>query len=388
MRQFCKKAACGLAALMGSALAQPVHAGGFSLPAADTDILFTEGNLSLRFGGTGVFANQSFSSVAGVRTRDDNIARPLGLPSFAVKFKIAPSFSCALSYSVPYGGIVEYGPEVQGVTAGALRARGGLPNASRGFSIDSQEFAATCLAGLPLGPGLVYTLGGPLLESIHYRDRTPLGTLRLDSNGVFGYRVGLGYAIPEYALRLQVLYRSAVDHKADGTFTPGILAPLIGLRSVLPVVGSATTPQSVKASAQTGIAPGWLAYGSFTWVNWSVLPSLNYEISGLGATSKILNLRDGYTVQGGIGHVLTERLSGTVNLTWDRRTGSQALVIPQSTAIGLGLEYKLDWGKIAGGVSLARLGSGSQNFRSGASVEGRIGSGYAVAIGTSYLLEF
>jgi long-chain fatty acid transport protein len=386
MRQFYKRA--GLAALVGAALAQPAQAGGFSLPAADTDILFTEGNLSVRVGGYGIFANQGFNSVAGVRTRDENYLRPLGIPTFAVKFKIAPAFSCALTHSVPYGANVKYGLQAQVITAGALLAQGRLPNATRGFTLDSQEFAATCLAGLPVGPGFLYALGGPLLESIQYRDRSSLGTLKLDSNGVFGYRAGLGYAIPEYALRLQVLYRSEVEHKAGGSFTPGFVAPLIGLRNVLPATGGGITPQSVKVTAQTGIAPGWLAYGSFTWVNWSVLPRLDFEIAGLGPSSKVLNFRDGYTLQGGVGHVLTERLSGTVNVTWDRRTGNEALVIPESTAVGVGLEYKLDWGKVAAGVSVARLGSGVQSFRAGAQVDGRVGSGYAVAVGTSYLLEF
>ncbi|MEH3117509.1 MAG: long-chain fatty acid transporter [Methylorubrum populi] len=374
---------------LGWLSAAPAHAGGFSLPVADTDILFTEGNFSIRIGALGIFPNQSFSTIRGQRVGYANYVDPIPAPSFAVKFRIAPELSCAFHFSYPYGIEASYNLAAQNAQALSFAEVGLLPNATRSIRLTTQEYGTTCAASANVGPGKLYVLGGGFLEGVQYRENTRLGTLNLEQDAKAGYRVGLAYAVPEYAMRMQVMYRSAVDHALTGNFTLGPLASAIGLSGgPLVATGAGTLPQSVRVYAQTGIAPQWLVYGAFTWVNWSVLPQFGFTIDQLGPSSKILGLRDGFTTQVGVGHAFTDRLSGTVNLNWDTKTGSAAFILPASVGVGLGLEYKTDYGKIASGVLLARLSGGSQTFAAGATVDGTAGPGYAVVTGLSYLLDF
>lgn len=377
-----------LCALGGLSVA-PASAGGFSLPPADTDILFTEGKYSIRLGGAGIFANQGFSTIRGQAVGYSNYADPIPAPSFAVKVKFAPELSCAFHYSYPYGIGASYNLAAQNGQALSFAELGGLPNATRNIRLTSQEYGGTCAASTSIGPGRAYLLGGGFLQSVRYRESTRLGTLDIAQDAQPGYRVGLAYAIPEYAMQMQVLYRSAVDHTAKGSFTLGPLASAIGLTGgPLSARGVGTLPQSVVVSAQTGIAPQWLVYGSFAWVNWSVLPKFDFTIDQIGPDSKALGLRDGFTTQVGVGHGFTDRLSGTVNLNFDTKTGSASFILPASVGVGLGLEYKTDYGKISGGVLVARVSGGAQRFAAGATVDGTAGPGYAVVTALSYLLDF
>lgn len=98
------------------------------------------------------------------------------------------------------------------------------------------------------------------------------GRLDLEGNGV-GWRIGAAYEIPEIAFRASLMYNAAVD-LGDVTGTLDLrqspLAPGLGGR-VTDVYGTAEMPQSVEFKLQSGFAPGWLAYGSVKWVDWSVL---------------------------------------------------------------------------------------------------------------------
>src|SRR6185437_11037378 len=87
--------------------------------------------------------------------------------------------------------------------------------------------------------------------------------------------------------------------------------------------GKGNLPQSVEVKLQSGIAPGWLAFGSVKWTDWSVQKELlvltdNPEVG----SADIYNWKDGWTVTGGIGHAFNETVSGALSLTWDQGVGT------------------------------------------------------------------
>src|SRR6185312_1347224 len=76
-------------------------------------------------------------------------------------------------------------------------------------------------------------------------------------------------------------------------------AAAAGLNSEFAALGKGNLPQSVEVKLQSGIAPGWLAFGSVKWTDWSVQKELlvltdNPEVG----SADIYNWKDGWTVTG------------------------------------------------------------------------------------------
>ena len=72
-------------------------------------------------------------------------------------------------------------------------------------------------------------------------------------------------------------------------------------------------PQRVELKVQSGVAPGWLAFGSIKWTDWSVLDSSTTLIEAArwpAFSTTRLFFNDGWTVTGGVGHRFSESISG------------------------------------------------------------------------------
>ncbi|WP_102866943.1 OmpP1/FadL family transporter [Pseudovibrio exalbescens] len=174
--------------------------------------------------------------------------------------------------------------------------------------------------------------------------QTPLGDttsgVDVESDREFGWRIGAAYEIPELALRAKVSYDSEIDLDLDGDF-------VLGGNRLSSAAASATLPQAVEASIQSGVAPGWLVSLGVKWVDWSVLNELSVGFSGGPAslpggspfpqgTTRVLNYSDGWTVEAGVSHKLTDKLGVGGTVTWDQGIGG-----PYSDfwAFGLGGSY-------------------------------------------------
>ncbi|TIL80554.1 MAG: transporter, partial [Mesorhizobium sp.] len=223
--------------------------------------------------------------------------------------------------------------------------------------IESENFAATCSYKMDAGKGQFRFIGGVFYQDISgFKERlvqdfsgfpVPLsgvGRIDLEGNGV-GWRIGAAYEIPEIALRASLVYNSEVDL---GDVTGDVDLTQVG-RGVIPVIGTATMPQSVEFKVQSGIAPGWLAFGSVKWVDWSVLQIVNFCAVGApvactyGGPSFITSLdllyRDGWTVSGGIGHKFNDRWSAAATLTWDRGTTTGLSTQTDTWTVGAGASF-------------------------------------------------
>ncbi|MGS1096229.1 OmpP1/FadL family transporter [Aquamicrobium terrae] len=351
-----KKGLAALAAatalsLLGTAAAQ---AGGFSRGTADTDILFEQGNFNMRTGATFVAPQRGYDTVniapgVSVKGTDGKYTEHYVIPSAAIKFNITDDMSCAGTYTTPFGASSVYGP--QAIQAELTFTAGRKGTMATKFS--TNEFGLTCGYKFNVGPGNLWVLGGVFAEDFTYSETVLLGgaapaTLGFKDDYRAGYRIGAAYEIPEYALRAQVLYRSEVKHKPDGTWSSAAFPVTFD------TFGTGTLPQSLELKVQTGIAPGWLAFASVKWTDWSVLQTLDYTIVapptvGGGDNRKEYFFRDGWTVTGGIGHKFTDSISGFVSLTWDRGVST--------TEDALTDTYIL-----AGGVSLTDVLGGELRF--------------------------
>jgi long-chain fatty acid transport protein len=386
--------------------ASAVQAGGFSRGEADTDILYEDGTAAFRAKTTFVAPRRGYDTITrhdpatgGSVTEagtDGDYTDNYFIPSIAAKVRLSDRFSCAGTYTQPFGANTTYGAQTQAADASTSPTG----NATLNAGFETHEYGLTCAVNFELEKGRVYFLGGVFLQSFDYEEVSRLGTLRLTDDSELGYRIGAAYEIEEIALRAEVMYRSQIDHDGDGSFTVSptgsvVLGVITGgpvpAGTQLGAFGAGSLPQSLEFSLQTGIAPGWLAFGSVKWTDWSVLPTLNYTINGLGPLVKNFKFRDGWTITGGVGHTFTDTVSGAVSLTWDRGVGTGADIMTDTWTVGVGTAIKTGPGELRLGGAVSYLTSGSQRFvatRELADFSATVDGDFAYGLNVSYLIKF
>lgn len=353
------------------------NAGGFSRGTADTDILFEQGNFNVRTSVTVVSPERKIKS--GPSNIGHDYADTYVMPSLAAKFRISDNLSCAGTIAQAFGAASSYDmPRLTPV--GGAAGQGKLEET---FTV--MEYGATCAAGFNLEKGRISVLGGIFVEDFDY-DLTLGQILPLPgapvvhalgaelSGTAYGWRAGIAYEIPEIALRGQLLYRSGTKIDADGSASHIQLGQLAA-------GGTGKLPQSVEAKFQTGIAPGWLAYGSVKWTDWSVNKNLTLVLApgtpGQVERPNIYNWRDGWTVMAGVGHSFTDNISGTAFVMWDRGVSTGWDLYGDVLTFGSGLIMKDQFG------GELRLGGGISHVSSVRETQYPTGDNYAVGNGWS-----
>lgn len=386
---FIKAATLGL---LGACTAiGSVQAGGFARGDADTEILYEDGNVAARGGVIYVIPKRSFATINGATATDDDFSKNYAIPSFSAKARISENLSCAFTYTQPFGAKSEYGSQAQIADLTADQLAGRPRNAVERSKFYTNEYGGTCAVNFDVGPGQLYFLGGGFVESFNYKETKTLGTLELEDSSAGGYRIGAAYEIKEYALRAELMYRSQVDHEVSGAFRP---IAALGLGASVSSTGSGSLPQSLELNLQSGVAPGWLVFGSVKWTDWSVLQTLNYSIPALALLGlnpdqqKNFFWQDGWTITGGVGHSFNENVSGAVTLTWDKGVGTGADIMSDVWTLGVGTQIKGGPGVLRLGAGLSYLTAGSQSTSKGADFDATANGDWAYAVSASYKIAF
>jgi len=298
------------------------------------------------------------------------------IPRLSAKINVVEPVDCLFDYSQPWGAHTNPGVNWAGA------------NSNIETKVNSNNFAATCSYKFNAGPGDFRIIGGAFWQEVYgFKERlvvdpallaglplpfTLSGVGRLDLAGEgYGWRAGVAYEVPEIALRASLVYNSEVDlgditGTVDLSQTGAAFAPI-------PVHGTATMPDSLEFKLQSGVAPGWLIFGSAKWVDWSQLQTVPFYcdsgVAGVCATngevtSLDLLYRDGYTITGGIGHKFNDAWSGALALNWDRGTSQ-------------GYGSRTDTWSISGGASFTP--NDRVEFRLGA-LAGILTSGHSGAV--------
>ncbi len=268
--------------------------------------------------------------------------------NLAAKADLTESAACLISAQNPWGSGTDRNVTYAAITGQAASER-----------VTSFDAGLTCDYGFQAGPGVLSVIGGVSAQTLGYDADIPVTAttttpLALRGSG-FGWRAGVAYEVEEIALRVSAIYNAEVGYDMSGSF--------LGF----PASASVSMPQSVEVKAQTGIAPGWLALGSVKWVDWSVLQSISVTSVSPTAISTNLNYRDGWTVTGGVAHVLTPELTVLGTVTWDRGTStpnaSGVLISGTQTdrvGVTLGAAYDLaEAVELSGGISYSQIAGGS-----------------------------
>jgi len=349
---------CLVAATATAALASAAQAGGFNRGSANLDGLFID-TFGVYGGVTYVAPGRSYETVTGLTVvggapallnqGEVEFGDSFTVPFASVGGQIVESMACVGSYSQPYGADSTYS--------------GAITYHIAQQSLASRELGLTCSYRHDIGKGRLSFIGGVFNEYIEYDQARNFsaafgttGNSKINvTSDAWGYRLGLAYEIPEIAFKAQLMYRSQTDHDASGNYTntpfatlavaSGLLTPaqaaaIYGGALATTATASASLPQNLELTVQSGIAEGWLAFASVKWTDWSVLQSITLRegIAGQPFSTSRFFFEDGWTVQGGVAHRFNEQFAGSVSLTWD-------------SGVTSGWDTLTDTWTVAGGVS-------------------------------------
>ncbi|KQV83615.1 OmpP1/FadL family transporter [Rhizobium sp. Root1220] len=419
-----------LSLVLVSTLAQPSFAGGLERGGYNIDLLFDQSRFSSQAAVIYVMPQRELKNAKDTDPSDGLGSNGLGggtttaddTENYAVPYAgIKGGFEdvdCLVDYSEPFGAHTNPGPNWVG-------AQNNIET-----KINSHNYAGTCSYKFDVGPGQFRVIGGGFYQEIDgSKERlvlapaimtmlapslagssyTGVGRLNLQDNA-WGWRAGIAYEIPEYAMRASLVYNSRVKYD-DLTGTVDLTQVPVGAGAfsgrVTDVYGSAEAPDSLELKLQSGIAPDWLAFGSVKWMNWSVLQSIPLcptATKGLVActpnspaklTSLDLLYRDGWTVTGGVGHKFNEQWTGAVSLTWDRGTSHGYGAQTDTWTLGTGAAYNprenVEW-RVAGAIGVLTSGSSGAITQDGVTfgddVSYSFGNDLVAAISTSIKVSF
>ncbi|ESY78706.1 long-chain fatty acid transporter [Mesorhizobium sp. LNHC221B00] len=341
-------AGCFSLALIGTAMGS-AHAGGLERGGYDIDLLFDPAPFATEAEATYVMPDRKYENARGpggfnfLNSTADG-AEGYWVPRIGGKVQVVQGVDCMVDYSQPWGAH----------TAPGASWNGAFSNVET--DIKSNNYAGTCSYKFDVGKGQLRFIGGLFYQEISgFKESlvgfnpfgpSPIGRVDLEANG-WGWRAGVAYEIPDIALRASLVYNSKVkldniEGTLDLTSVGGKITPIFGATEYM--------PDSVELKLQSGIAPGWLAFGSLKWVNWSLLQSVPICPVGFAASSCVtgspvavtsldLMYRDGWTVSGGVGHKFNDQWSAAGQLSWDRGTSHGYGAQSDTWTLGGGVAY-------------------------------------------------
>ncbi|MGP5406150.1 OmpP1/FadL family transporter [Psychrobacter celer] len=356
---------------------------------------------------------------------------------YGVKTDINEKFSIGVFYDEPFGAEVEYKGDNNFVAAEGkpTLVRPGLPaipNEQINPSVSDADYdkntnvsvhteSWTGLLGFKSNGFQVF--GGPVMQKVkadvHLRGPAygPLTgyDANVNSDTDFGWVAGVGYSIPEIALKANLTYRSEIDHETD----IGERIPLLGTglkNAALSQLGippnselgqsigeyattkaTVTTPESVNLNFETGLSEKYQLLGmvDVRWVPWSdfkiVPPFYNaYSKASVEEGLPLLSYeKDQWKVDVGLAKRFNEKLAGSFVVGYDSGAGdpvSSLGTIEGFYSVGGGVKYNVtpEWAVSVGGKYL-KFGDATGQLPNGSIVsKAEDNDGYIAGVKLSY----
>ena len=301
----------------GLLTAAAAEAGGYDTGERDWDFVFQQDTVGFEAGTIYVNPQRTLSTVTptgaflpSATDSDVREAAPFAISRVSLATRLGDNVRCMASYRQPFAGYADYGSTWVGAASAITQ------------DFSSMDLGLTCVLSAPVGPGDLSFLGGVSYQEINYELTQAAGIAGILTTSVSdaspGWRAGVAYEIPEYALRVSLIYDAQIDYDMTGTVSASAFPVST------PVYGSISMPQSIDLRAQSGVAPGWLAFGAVKWTNWDVAQNMplcpvGTPVCTLPAAVSGLTLlwKDSWTVTLGAAHQFSPLFSLGAHVTWD-----------------------------------------------------------------------
>lgn len=211
-----------LAAVAGVLVASAAQAGGLERSGYNIDLLFDPSDYAAEATATYVNPQRDLKNVTDINPANGIGSNGLGggstsvrdtegywAPRVGVKAGLGDSIDCMADYSQPWGAHANPGRNWMGA------------NDNIETKVESDNYAATCSYKWDMGPGFVRLIGGAFYQEVGgFKERLVAPDFAVPGNGIgrldlegtgWGWRTGVAYEIPEYAMRASLVYNSAVD---------------------------------------------------------------------------------------------------------------------------------------------------------------------------------
>ncbi len=372
---------------------------------------------------------------------------------YGVKTDINDNLSIGVFYDEPWGAEVEYKGDSNFVSKeGQLTlvdpsTGTSLPNEKINSSVLDENYDKhtnvsvhtetwTGLLGYKSGGFQVY--GGPVLQKakaeVHLRGNAygPLTgyDANVNSDTDYGWVAGIGYSIPEIALKANLTYRSEIEHNAKIAERIPLLSgdPVLGPLSLKQIAlgklgitpdselydaiseyatsnAKVKTPESVNLNIETGLSEKYQLLGTLDvrWVPWSdfsIVPPF-YNAYSKAAESEDIPVaereglpllsydKDQWKVDVGLAKRFNEKLAGSVVVGYDSGAGnpvSSLGTVDGFYSIGGGVKYNMtpEWAISVGGKYL-KFGDATGELPNGSIVsKAKDNDGYIAGVKLSY----
>ena len=199
-----------------------------------------------------------------------------------------------------------------------------------------------------------------------------VGTLRtdysIDSTSASGAVYGISYAIPDIALKFEIIQSAATKMKITGTAN-GLMAGTtanpsgLGLNGNVPFADSSelNVPQATTVKFQTGIAEGTLLMASAHRAKWqSAQIDVKFAPGPAAQLDVASEFSDTTAYSIGLGRKFTEKTSGSLSYSWEKGAGATSesgfTMSNGSKTLSLGLKHQTNNLTLSGGVSYTKVG--------------------------------
>jgi long-chain fatty acid transport protein len=382
MTRFALSAFAAVVGFAGTA-----HAGAVDRSGQSTEILYELGNY-FRFSYGHVSPDVSGVQIVPIPPLPAGGSSGNATPDYeqfgaAYKHDFGNGIEAAIVYDEPFGALIDY--------------PSGQPYFARGSTAELDTNALTGFLKYTF-PTRVSVFGGVRYQTLSAdafipyvtSNRGPLAGTPYDASGDedsgVGYVVGVGYEMPEIAMRVSLTYNSAIEFNLDTTESS-----VIGRSTSETEV---TTPQSVNLEFETGVAPDTLLFGGIRWVDWTefeIAPQDYLFLTGFGNPSQGVPLvyydDDIWTYSLGVGRAFTEAFSGAVSFVYEPQVGGFASNLGPTDgvfSIGLGGTYKYEGWEFTGGIRYAWIGDAETSAGFGQATEFEDNTAFAAGLEVAY----
>ncbi|SEM86138.1 OmpP1/FadL family transporter [Palleronia pelagia] len=346
----------------------PAMAGALGLDRSGQPVtlLFEDGNYAeLSFGRVFPSVDGNGNPLLGGGTFDD-VGDDYSQLGAGVKLQLSEQLSFALTAGQPYGVDIAY----PGSNLTALGGTAATLDSSELMALARYEFSENIsvhggLRYVRLGDGNV-TLSGNAYGAPAAANPLAVApapalngyNVQFGQDSDIGLAIGAAYERPEIALRIAMTYFTKTDH--DLPTVENVTALGLNPTGAPSAPTQVQTPEAINLDFQTGLNQQTLLFGQIRYAWYDDVKVTPAAFGVRSNNSSLTSIDDAYSVSVGIGRQLTDRLSGSVTLGYERQSGdfgSPLAPTDGQKSIGLGLSYDVnEQFTIAGGVRYVDIG--------------------------------